>query len=193
MADYEEPENKRMKKSQLENITLDDLPTEILLKIFDSFKINDLLRCGQVSNRIRSMAHHETFWQKVNLQNRDRISAGLIQFILENGCKYLSIGTCQVEGHLIPTQTFQLNYLEAWDVSPVKTLEEILAACNLLEKLDLCCVRLSNSIISSISQNGKTLKQLNMFGCTRPMDSDMDKTQFFQHFIHNCDVQVKLV
>ena len=73
MAYDEEPENKRMKKSPVENTTLNDLPTEILMKIFDSLKINDLLRCGQVSNRIRSIAHHETLWQKVNLQDRDRI------------------------------------------------------------------------------------------------------------------------
>ena len=203
MADNEEPANKRMKKSQLENTTLDDLPIEILLKIFDSFKINDLLRCGQVSNRIRSMAHHETLWQKVNLQNRDRISAGLIQFILENGCKYLSIGTCQVEGHLIPTQTFQLNYLEAWDVSPVKTLEEILASCNLLEKLDLRYVRLSNSMISSINHNGKTLKQLNLTNSyPYKLSTNQDQffqqndstkqTQFFQQFIGNCDVLTEL-
>ena len=154
MADDEEPENKRMKKSPVENTRLDDLPNEILLKIFGSLKINDLLRCGQVSNRIRSMAHHEILWQKVNL--KDKIPAGLIQFILENGCKFLSIGTSKVEGHLIPTQTFQLEYLEAWDVSPVKTLEEILVSCNFLKKLDLRYVRLSNSMISSINQNGKT-------------------------------------
>ena len=193
MADNEEPAYKRMKKSQVENTHLENLPTEILLKIFDSLKINDLLRCGQVSNRIRSIAHHEKLWQKVNLQNWDRISAGLIQFILENGCKYLSIGTCKVDGHLIPTQTFELKHLDSWAVSPVKTLEVILASCNLLEKLSLHYVHISNSMISSIKQNGKTLEQLNMFGCTRPMDSDMDKTQFFKHFIHNCDVQVKLV
>ena len=203
MADDEEPANKKMKKSQLENTTLDDLPIEILLKIFDSFKINDLLRCGQVSNRIRSMAHHETLWQKVNLQNRDRISAGLIQFILENGCKYLSIGTCQVEGHLIPTQTFQLKYLEAWDVSPVKTLEEILASCNLLEKLDLRYVRLSNSMISSINHNGKTLKQLNLTNSyPYKLSTNQDQffqqndstkqNQFFQQFIGNCDVLTEL-
>ena len=204
MANDEEPAYKRMKKSQVENTYLDNLPTEILLKIFDSLKINDLLRCGQVSNRIRSIAHHETLWQKVNLQDRDRISAELIQFILENGCKYLSIGTCKVEGQFIPTQTFQLKYLEAMDVSPLKSLEEILASCNLLEKLDLCYVRLSNSIISSISQNGKTLKQLNLTNSypyklsTNQIQSfyqQNDSTKqnlFFQQFIGNCDVLTEL-
>ena len=188
MADDEEPENKRMKQSPVENTTLDDLPTEILLIIFDSLKINDLLRCGQVSNRIRSIAHHEKLWQKVNLQNWDKISAGLIQFILESGCKYLSIGTSTVVGQLITTQTFQLKHLDAWAVSPVKTLEVILASCNLLERLSLHYVYLSNSMISSIKQNGRSLKQLNMLGCSRPMD----KTQCFEHFIHNCDVLTEL-
>ena len=192
MADDEEPENKRMKQSPVENTTLDDLPTEILLKIFDSLKINDLLRCGQVSNRIRSIAHHEKLWQKVNLQNWDRISAGLIQFILESGCKYMSISTCLFEGRLIPTQTFQLKYLEAWDVSPVKTLEEILASCNLLEKLSMHYVHLSNSMISSIKQNGRSLKQLNLTRCSiYPYDST-NQNHFFQHFIDKCDVLTEL-
>ena len=186
MADDEEPANKRIKKSHVENTPLDDLPTEILLKIFGSLKINDLLRCGQVSNRIRSMAHHEILWQKVNL--KDKIPAGLIQFILENGCKYLRIGTSKVEGDLIPTQTFKLKHLDAWAVKPVKTLEVILSSCNLLEKLSLHYVHLSNSMISSIKQNGRSLKQLNMLGCSRPMD----KTQCFEHFIHNCDVLTEL-
>ena len=193
MADNEEPANKRMKQSQVENTPLDDLPTEILLKIFGSLKINDLLRCGQVSNRIRSIAHHEKLWQKVNLQNWYRISAGLIQFILENGCKYISIGAFNVKGHLILTQKCQLKHLVAWFfLPPIKTLEEILASCNVLEKIDLQFVHLSESMFSSINQNGKTLKQLNMFGCSRPMDSYMDKTQFFEHFIHNCDVLTEL-
>ena len=64
--DIEEPANKRIKKSQSENIWLDDLPTEILLKIFGSLKINDLLRCGQVSNRIRSIAHHRAVFSFSN-------------------------------------------------------------------------------------------------------------------------------
>ena len=75
---------------------LEGLPNEILLKVFDNFQINDLINCGQVSKRIRSIAHHEILWQKVNLDcPRDqylnyksgphgyRISAGLIQLIIE--------------------------------------------------------------------------------------------------------------
>ena len=190
MVDDEEPANKRIKKSHVENTPLDDLPTEILLKIFGSLKINDLLRCGQVSKRIRSMAHHEILWQKVNL--KDKIPAGLIQFILENGCKYLSIGTSKVEGDLISTQTFKLKHLDAWAVKPVKTLEVVLASCNLLEKLSLHYVHLSNSMISSINQNGKSLKQLNLTRCSiYPYDST-NQNQFFQHFIDKCDVLTEL-
>ena len=190
MADDEEPANKRMKRNHVENARLDDLPAEILLKIFGSLKINDLLRCGQVSNRIRSMAHHEILWQKVNL--KDKIPAGLIQFILENGCKYLRIGTSKVEGDLIPTQTFKLKHLDAWAVKPVKTLEVILASCNLLEKLSLHYVHLSNSMISSIKQNGRSLKQLNLTRCSiYPYDSG-NQNHFFQHFIDKCDVMTEL-
>ena len=56
----------------------------------------------------------------------------------------------------------------------------------------VCLCLILNNALSSINQNGKTLKKLNMFGCSRPMDSYMDKTQFFEPFIHNCDVLTEL-
>ena len=71
--------------SQLEN-----LPTEILLKIFDYMKIKELLRCGQVSRRIRIIAYDQSLWLKVNLHPKEIVPTGLLELILENNCEYLS-------------------------------------------------------------------------------------------------------
>ena len=160
MADDEEPVNKRMKKSPVENTPLDGLPTEILLKIFGSFEMLDLLRCGQVSKRIRSIANYKTLWQKVNLKYRYKVTAALIRLILENGCKHLIIGDLHVEGDLMPVQNFQLKHLVAGRIKPVKTLEVILASCHSLEKLSLRYVFISNKMILSM----KKLKLLELRG-----------------------------
>ena len=69
-----------MNFSQLEN-----LPNEILLKIFNYMnpKIKDLLLFGQVSRRIRSVAHDHLLWQDVNLFPKSTVPSGLLQMILE--------------------------------------------------------------------------------------------------------------
>ena len=191
MADDEEPVNKRMKKSPVENTPLDGLPTEILLKIFGSFEMLDLLRCGQVSKRIRSIANYKTLWEKVNLKYRYKVSVALIRLILENGCKHLIIGDLHVEGDLMPVQNFRLKHLVVGRIKPVKTLEVILASCNSLEKLSLRYVSISNKMILGINQNGKTLKKLNLEECYEPIDSK-NLTEFIQSLIDNCIVLEEL-
>ena len=90
----EDPANKRIKKTNDNQevkiiAALEDLPNEILVKISDYLKINDLIRCGQVSKRIRSIANNELLWQKINLKSKDKILTGFLQRILKNGCQYL--------------------------------------------------------------------------------------------------------
>ena len=91
----EDPANKKIKKTndnqnEVKTIAaLEDLPNEILVKISDYLKINDLIRCGQMSKRIRSIANNELLWQKINLKSKDKILTGFLQRILKNGCQYL--------------------------------------------------------------------------------------------------------
>ena len=205
-----EPSAKRLKKTHdsLTNLPhfeptkkLEGLPNEILLKVFDNFQINDLISCSQVNRRIRSIAQDETLWQKVNLDcKRDqylnyksgphgyRISAGLIQLILENGCRHLGISGI-IEHDLMPNKTLQLNHLVISNVSPNKTVDVLLASCYSLEKLSLNCVHLSKSIVSSIcNKNGKTLKVLNLRACeTGEEQFDFEVlSQIIQPIIDNC-------
>ena len=205
-----EPSAKRLKKTHdsLTNLPhfeptkkLEGLPNEILLKVFDNFQINDLINCGQVNRRIRSIAQDETLWQKVNLDcprvqylnyksgpHGYRISAGLVQLILENGCRHLGISGI-IEHDLMPNKTLQLNHLVISNVSPEKTVDVLLASCNSLEKLSLNHVRLSNSMVSSIcNKNGKTLKVLNLRGCEKGGEQFYfgDPSQIIQPIIDNC-------
>ena len=69
---------------------LSDFPDEIILKVFASLDIKDLLNCGQVSKRFRNISHDEFLWQKIDLSGQN-VSAPFILFILDRGCKYLDL------------------------------------------------------------------------------------------------------
>ena len=155
--------------SQLEN-----LPNEILLKIFDYMKIKDLLRCGQVSRRIRIIAYDQSLWQKVNLHPKEIVPTGLLELILENNCEYLSTYG-KIVGKLNLNKASQLKCLIASNLigysdhhTNHEVLDILLNSCHTLEKLSLNSVTLNERMIASICiQNGKTLRVLRLNGCNR--------------------------
>ena len=71
-------------------LKLGDFPDEIILKVFASLDVKDLLNCGQVSKRFRSISHDEFLWQWIDLSGKS-VSAAFIQFILDKGCKHLDL------------------------------------------------------------------------------------------------------
>ena len=73
--------------SQLEN-----LPNEILLKIFDYMDIEDLIICGLVSRRIRMIVHDHSLWQKVDQQTKINLPKGLLELIPATLCIVLVTG-----------------------------------------------------------------------------------------------------
>ena len=73
--------------SQLEN-----LPNEILLKIFDYMDIEDLIICGLVSRRIRMIVHDHSLWQKVDQQSKINLPKGLLELIPAALCIVLVTG-----------------------------------------------------------------------------------------------------
>ena len=73
--------------SQLEN-----LPNEILLKIFDYIEIEDLIICCQVSRRIRMIVRDDSLWQKVDQQTKINLPKGLLELIPAALCIVLVMG-----------------------------------------------------------------------------------------------------
>ena len=151
----EKTDKTKVNSSQLEN-----LPNEILLKIFNYMnpKIEDLLVYGHVSRRIRSVAHDQSLWQNVNLFRpaylelnftHKKLPTGLLQLILENGCKRLHL--CgKIVGTLTLNQESQLKFLTtAWNNDPT-ILAVILASCQSLVQLNLRNVILAQEMTSSI-------------------------------------------
>ena len=54
------------KRQKLSFVELDDLPDEIILKIFTFLDIKEILKCGQISQRIRAISNDESLWLQLN-------------------------------------------------------------------------------------------------------------------------------
>ena len=117
---------------------LDDLPNEVILKVLTYLKVEELVRCHQVSKGIKTISHDESLWKKINLHRCNFIPAELLQLVLNNGCQYLSLNESTVVGNLHLEDFSQLRYL---DMTYLKATDEVkdrsLASCDSLEKLSL--------------------------------------------------------
>ena len=177
----------KVHKTKVNYSELENLPNEILLKIFNCAnpKIKELLVFGQVSRRIRSVAHDQSLWQNVNLFRKDgkrAVPTGLLEVILENGCKRMNICS-EIGGSLTLNQESQLEFLNvdsSANIDP-KVLTALLASCHSLKQLRLSNVILNQDMISSICyQNGQTLKVLRLAHC------NTTTTEWIQPIIDNC-------
>ena len=172
---------------ELATLRLEDLPDELIVKVFSFLETRDLICLGQLSIRIRAISHDEQFWQKINLSyidmkilNRDaKIPARFLNIAIKNGCKYLSLYPNQVDGNLGLDQASTLIYLKLqknpliYGQIPKKDYftqcsvsEEMLSSCHSLQKLSMNSVTLTFDKITTIcNQNGKTLQILDLNGC----------------------------
>ena len=144
---------------------LEDLPDEILFKIFSNLESYDLIKCAQVSKRIRKLSLDASFWQKINLYGKI-VPSEFIKQILDNGCKYLSLYDAEINGTLELAK--EAYYLKNLNIGGLVTesshnVENLLYSCHSFEKLSL----------SGLSINLKMFKVLytyadahNCFGLT---------------------------
>ena len=76
------------------SISLQDMPEEVLLKIFEYLDTVDLFRCNQLCRRFKNIIH---YWKKVNLCGKI-VPFRFVRLILNNGCRYLSLNNAKIEG-----------------------------------------------------------------------------------------------
>ena len=67
---------------------IDDLPDELILHVVSFLNMKEIIQCGQVSKRIRSICSDETLWLKVNLYNKI-VPVDFLIRLVDNKCKYL--------------------------------------------------------------------------------------------------------
>ena len=102
--------NFKRQKSDAETTTFQDLPDEIILKIFNYLSIKDLCHCATMNRKMRSISSDESLWYQMHLTGK--FSAKLLKQTLDRGCRYLSLYRCNVfSGNIRFKKNFQLKYL----------------------------------------------------------------------------------
>ena len=147
------------------------LPNEVIFQVFSFLTMKDLLKCGQVSKKLRAMSIDDQYlWpKKLNLCYK-KVPVGFLQKVMDNGCQYLSLSEAILEGTLNLTMSSRLKYLNLSGFGHKcykENSEKILDSCYSLQKLSLSEFHLSSKLIESTSlKNGKTLKVLDLSKCT---------------------------
>ena len=188
--DKKKEEKDRPKSVQSLILNLEDLPDEVILKVLSYLDTANLIRSGHVSQRLRAISSDESLWQKMNLFKK-RVPSSFLQFVLERGCKYLSLHLTCLHGSLNLTKPTKLKYLNVNSCTTEDgSLDNLFAACHSLEKLafseDKCAnIKSTSSMISSTCRKNKqTLKvlYLNVF-------PDCVKSYYeylIRHIVLNC-------
>ena len=154
-------------------LELADFPDEIILIVFASLDLKDLLNCCKVSKRFRIISHDKYLWQRID-QSGKNVSTAFIQFILDRGCKYLDLDNSRLEVNLRLTEKSQLRHLYLQNcIVDDESLEELISSCQYLETLSLNHKRSSfpipmlqrNTIDKLILQNRNSLQILNLSDC----------------------------
>ena len=160
---------------------LEDLSNELIVKVFSYLEIKELIRCGQLSKRIRIISHDQALWQKMNLSSdpwekcKNKVPADFLHMVISNGCKYLSLNSEQIQSDLKLNQVSSLIYLKLVTIFPVLPSdvhfndilsEELLETGHSLKKLSVEGY-ISPEMAKHIGhQNGKTLKVLDLRSCS---------------------------
>ena len=165
---------------------LEDLPDEVVLKIFSFLNIEGILKCGQVSQRMRAISNDNSLWLQLNLSDR-KVPYGLLEKAVENGCIYLSLARsrlygCENRNSKIPTD---LKYLVLsvrygsvrYGFGKSGVPKELLKNCHSLKKLAMENLILDFEDIKEIGKNGQTLTILDLGKIRFPFESLFD----FQH------------
>ena len=127
---------------------LDDLPDEVILKLFVFLSLKELLLCGQVSKRLRRIANDESLWIKLNFYEK-KVPYDFIEKAAGNGCQYLSLARCDIIGLTGKSKTsFKLRYL---NMSYAPTgVKKLVQNCSALQKLSATSMTLDSDDIQYI-------------------------------------------
>ena len=143
---------KKRMKMNYETKAIEDLPVEIILKIFDFVNIRDLFQCMAVNKKIREIANDQSLWNKMHVDGdyyENGLPAELLSQIIEKGCQYLSLYKCKIvkKGTINFVKQFQLKYLcvdiasddvdENGEIDYFDILPDFAASCYNLEKLSI--------------------------------------------------------
>ena len=140
-------------------IKFEAFPNELLLNILGFLEIVDLIKCSQISKRVRVICYEKSLWQKINLSKK-RVPTEFLQKVIDYGCKCLNLKEAKIIGTLRLENESQLNHLDlsGCRAENQSVFNELLNSCHSLQTLSFTKqVNISQLTV----QNGKTLQILN--------------------------------
>ena len=145
---------------------LQDLPDEIILKIFAFLYKKDLLHVAQVSKRTSVLSQDYSLWHCVSFKKK-KVSTVCLQQVINRKCKVLGLQFAKVEDTLNLRCHSELKQLEISNCQANDgVLEEIIRSCQHLEKIAAMNLTITSEMLRKIcEQNGRTLQFLNI-GCS---------------------------
>ncbi|XP_037339948.2 S-phase kinase-associated protein 2 isoform X1 [Pungitius pungitius] len=158
--------SRRKREPTSSDVSWDHLPDELLLRILFYIPLKDLLRMSTVCQRWRRIALDESLWHSVDLEGLTHMGPALQQ-VLKTGVRMLRCPRSFVEElQFTGTGPLQIVVMDlSSSIIPTASLESIMCHCRQLEYLSLEGLKLSDTIISSLSKNPNML-QLNLSGCS---------------------------
>ena len=168
------------KRQKMSPLQFEDLPDEVILKSLGFLDIKELILCGQVSKRLRSIANDESLWLKLNFCCR-KVPYDFIEKAVGNGCQYLSLPFCSLLGLTRKSESsFNLKYLNL--LGECREMPKLVQYCSSLRKLSLRYLPLDSDDIQYICQNGQTLQVLDIGNC----NIDRGNATLLQDLFTNC-------
>ena len=157
-------------------LSLDDVPDEVILRVFSNLEIKDFIQCGQVSKRIRAISQDQSLWLRLDLYKNKSVAPGFLEYIINNGCKYLGLGLAQIaqiDGESLKCNPSQLKCLDlSFCRGSLQVFDDLLSSCHSLEKLALtsqCHILQNKDLVKTMChQFGTSLQVLDVSNCYRP-------------------------
>ena len=175
------------RNKQRDSLSLQDMPDEIVLKIFTYLEIKNILKMSQTSKRYHEICQEDSLWQIFDYSGK-KVPTDFVHKLLEKGCTFLCLQNgSKLKGNLDFNDVSKLTDLYLDNVkAKAGVLEQITASSRSLEVLELCNLKLNPNFKKICQRNGKTLQKLDL--------SDYQGLDFqsIQHIVRNCTELIDL-
>ena len=190
------------------SMNIQELPKEMITSILKYLDGQSLYECTKVSQRFREIGRNKFFWQNIKVLpelhhvTKDYhsvyypIPIHFLQFVIENGCKFLDLKICEHqikkdysdiphENDVVYLNLGHPYYETEFEDKNQDIFSELIVRCRSLEKLRMNGISLTNLSIGGIRKHSKTLTHLDLSDCTEA------KSELFRELIINCDELVE--
>ena len=169
------------RNKQRDSLSLQDMPDEIVLKIFIFLEIKNILKMCQTSKRFYAICQEDSLWQTFDFSGK-KVPTDFVHKLLKKGCTFLSLQNgSKLKGNLDFNDVSKLTHLYLDNIkAKAGVLEQISTSSQSLQVLELSNLKLNPNFKTICQQNSKTLQILDL--------SDYQGLDFqsIQHIVKNC-------